>query len=223
MRAEHTAAVSIRCESWASFAKLRAVRAKTSVGSEVSELQITLLEIEPPVWRRVAVPSDLTLADLHLVLQAVMGWENQHLHQFETPEGDRYETHDLERDPDGPARGAYDASDVGLDEVLPRVGSTLRYMYDFGDGWEHRIELVAMRPRQVGERLLRCLGGERACPPEDCGGADGYAELRDALADPKHEQHEEFTAWLAAYRSGPFDAETFDLAEANGALRGLSL
>jgi hypothetical protein len=197
--------------------------ARTTSGSEVSELQITLLDVEPPVWRRVAVPSDLTLADLHLVVQAVMGWENLHLHQFETPDGIRYETHDLERDPDGLDRGARDASDVELHEVLPRVGSALRYEYDFGDGWEHRIELVAVRPPEVGERTLRCLAGERACPPEDCGGALGYAELLAALADPARGRHQELTEWLAAHHSGPFDAEAFDLAEANGALRGLSL
>src|SRR5438132_6528213 len=72
-----------------------------SSASEVSELRITLLDVEPQVWRLIAVPTDLTLADLHIVLQAVMGWENRHLHQFETADGIRYETHDLERNPDG--------------------------------------------------------------------------------------------------------------------------
>jgi hypothetical protein len=185
----------------------------------VYELEIALLDIEPRIWRRVAVPADLTLADLHRVIQMAMGWYDLHLHQFVAADGARYEAHNPEIDPDGPSSGVRDVRKVRLGDLLGSPGDALRYDYDFGDGWEHRVELIAVRPSVGGEQLPRCLAGERAHPPEDCGGPWGYQELLEALADPKHERHDELTQWLDGYESVGFDPEAFDIEAGNERLR----
>ena len=191
-----------------------------SVGA-VCELQVTLLAVDPPVWRRVAVRSDLLLADLHHVIQAAMGWSDAHLHEFVTADGVRFAANDPAIDPDGRGPDVHAAQGVRLLDVLPQPGAALRYAYDFGDGWEHRVELLAVRPPGAGERTATCVAGERACPPEDCGGPGGYADLVAALADPAHARHPELVEWLAASTRAGFDPEVFDLAATNTHLQTL--
>ena len=106
-----------------------------------------------------------------------------------------------------------------MQDVLPRKGAKLLYQYDFGDGWEHLIKVVAIRPSEPGEKAPRCLDGERACPPEDCGGPYGYPELLAAIADPKHPNHADLAEWIG----DDIDCEAFDLSEVNGILSGSSL
>jgi len=79
------------------------------------------------------------------------------------------------------------------------------YTYDFGDGWEHSVTLEAILPQEPGLDYPRCLGGERACPPEDCGGTYGYAEFLAAIRDPEHEEHQSMLEWVG----GAFDPEHF--------------
>jgi len=104
-----------------------------------------------------------------------------------------------------------DEDAVTLAEVCPKAKSKLTYEYDFGDSWEHVIEVQKIVKAEEGVDYPVCLAGAGACPPEDCGGLWGYYDMLDALADPKHERHEELTEWL----DGPFDPEAFDMDEVN--------
>ena len=173
-------------------------------------LSVTLRHVRPPVWRRFTIRDDARFDELHDVLQAVMGWQDSHLHQFETGER-RIGLPDL--DLPGPPE---DEHRVRLREVLRRRGDRVRYEYDFGDGWEHDVELVEVRPHEPGSRYPVILGGRRACPPEDCGGPGGYANLLAALRSPEHPDHQMLTEWIG----GRFDAERFDAGELNRRFHG---
>ena len=171
----------------------------------VHRLKVTLAGIRPPIWRRLLVPSDVTLARLHRILQAAMGWQDRHLHRFRVgaaASGDRVRREEVS------ARGERTAR---LIEVAPSPADRLRYEYDFGDGWEHDVVVEAMLPPEPGRHYPVCVAGKRACPPEDCGGAWGYGGLLDAVGDPGHPAHAELVAWLG----GPFDPEAFDLEGIN--------
>lgn len=182
------------------------------------QMKITLMDIDPPVWRRLLVRSDTTLADLHAIVQAAMGWTNSHLHQFKI-EGVRFSypyepVHLLELT-------AIDSTAVHLYNVIPinlqyRGDShpTIEYAYDFGDGWLHLLEFEAVLQAKPGQKTPVCIEGARACPPEDCGGPHGYRELLAALKDPKHPAHEMYRDWI-----GGFDPEEFNVKETNGRIR----
>jgi hypothetical protein len=161
------------------------------------------------------VRSNITLAKLHDIVQVVMGWTDSHLHQFVTRDETRYAVPSPYGDPDWDEQVS-NSRKARVHDVLPAKGTQLLYQYDFGDGWEHLIEVVDVRPPEPGTRYPRCLAGERRCPPEDCGGPYSYPELLAALANPKHPEHEELTEWIG----GEFDAEAFDLDEVNEALAG---
>lgn len=142
-----------------------------------------------------------------------MGWTDSHLHQFRV--GDVvYGEPDRELEP-----GPVDDRRVTLNQIAPRATSACIYEYDFGDGWEHLIEVEDEVPAaETGGVIPRCLDGERACPPEDCGGAPGYQEILLALADATHPEHDEWREW-----TGPtFDPAAFDLEGVNQALRRFS-
>jgi len=173
--------------------------------SAVYQLKVTLLNTAPPIWRRFQVEGDTTLDRLHEILQIVMGWENYHLYQF-TVDGVEYS------EPDAslglPVKSSRTAR---LSQIAPRPGVRFLYIYDFGDNWEHEILVEKIALADVGVRYPVCLAGERACPPEDCGGVWGYAELLDIIRDPSHERYEEMVEWLG----GSFDPEAFDLDAVN--------
>ncbi len=194
----------------------RALASRASTGAEVYQLKVTLLGSEPPVWRRFAVPANITLAKLHDVIQIVMGWYDCHLHEFYTRDGTRYRARDPDLDLDWDA-GTIDERKARLRDVIQRAKQRFFYDYDFGDGWEHGLELEKRIPPEPGVKYPVCLAGERACPPEDCGGVWGYGELIEAIRDPKHERHEELREWLG----GPFDPEAFDIEQTNTLLRKL--
>ena len=134
-------------------------------------IKITLDDVTPQVWRLVEVPSDMLLPELHDVIQDVMGWENRHLHMFFAGEqsfgdGQRYEMRfSLDEDDDG--TGLCE-DDFRVGDLLSEVGDSLGYEYDFGDSWGHRLIVDGFGQ---GATSAICLGGEGACPPEDCGGA----------------------------------------------------
>lgn len=201
---------------------------------EVHELKITLKGSKPAIWRRIAVANDIRLSKLHEVIQIVMGWDNEHLHQFTIPNArpkptreylasldfqKRYEMLAMHRDPcwSDPRmeiEGAEDERKVPLRELAPAVGSEFIYEYDFGDGWEHQIEVVKIGPPAEGVKYPVCLAGKLACPPEDCGGIWGYYDMLEILKDPKHERFEELSEWI----DGEFDAEYFNLEQVNAKL-----
>jgi len=178
-------------------------------GVSVHQLKVTLLGVEPPVWRRLLVAPETKLSELHHILQAVMEWENDHLHDF-TIDGRRY---------GGSARTPWeDSSDEArtrLSRVVRGIGAKFRYTYDFGDSWEHEIVVEDMIPAQEGVRYPICVAGERAGPPEDVGGAWGYSDFLQAIGDPEHPDHEDMLCWVG----GSFDPEAFDIEQVNKLLR----
>jgi hypothetical protein len=192
----------------------RARRAAIPPG-QLYQLKITLRGVsKPPVWRRIAVPSGLALDVLHEVILRAMGWDGGHLHVF-TAAGEEYGVPDAEL-------GYADERGVTLGEVLPRPGGTIRYTYDFGDGWEHDVVLEKVLPAGSGAVGPSCLAGKGACPPEDCGGVWGYADLKEILADPDDEEHKDLLEWLGLDSAADFDPAEFRLDEVNARLSYLA-
>jgi hypothetical protein len=181
--------------------------AKTKEPTQVYQLKITLRDIKPPVWRRAQV-KDCSLSKLHDIVQACMGWDGYHLHAFEIG-GEQYS----EPDPDGMME-TEDETRVKLSQVVAQGFKKFTYTYDFGDNWQHTIQVEKVLDAESGVHYPRCLAGKRACPPEDCGGPWGYQEFLEAIRDPEHEQHEDMTEWIG----GEFDPEKFDLEAVNEAL-----
>lgn len=184
---------------------------KRSAGpAPIYQIKVSLRGAKPPIWRRLEVPANISLARLHTVIQVAFGWQDYHMHVFETPYGQfGTPSEDLDHRAEKP---------VFLEQVLPKVKSRVRYTYDFGDDWEHDIVLEKILDRDSAGRYPRCTGGRRAGPPEDCGGIWGYAELVEVLGDPGHPEHEERLEWLGLEEAGDFDPVEFDAEEVNEAL-----
>ena len=166
-----------------------------------ARLRITMRAVVPRVERVIDVPDTITLDELHEVLQVALGWTDSHLHQFRT-DTTIYAVPFEDWD-DGEAE--VDERGVPLSALAPRFV----YAYDLGDGWEHDVQVLGR-----GDQLPGCVGGEGACPPEDCGGPYGYTELLEALADRRHPEHRSMRTWVGD-RLGPFDQETTALRVRN--------
>jgi Plasmid pRiA4b ORF-3-like protein len=186
---------------------------KASRSSEIYQIKMTLRNIRPPVWRRVLVPSDFTLGQLHQVIQTAMGgWIDYHLHEFDIA-GTPYGVPLAPGENDWGAPPVNDESRVKLADIVGE-GSKFRYTYDFGDDWDHDLVVEKVLPIDPKVSYPVCIKAKRACPPEDCGGPWGYAELVEILADPAHEEYEERLEWVG----GRFDPEAFDVGEINSVL-----
>lgn len=178
----------------------------------VYQLKLSLRYVEPPVWRRLLVRGDATLSKLSRIIQIAMGWEDEHLHcfnfgnmKFGVP------------DRDFPQLRLVDERRPTLDQLALEKGKKFQYEYDFGDGWLHEIKVEKISEPDATKGLAVCLGGERACPPEDCGGPGGYEDLLEAIKDENHECHEDMIDTFGE----DFDAEAFDLESVNAELRRL--
>lgn len=182
---------------------------------QVYELAIRLFDATVPIERRVLVPAQICLPDLHLVIQAAMGWSNYHLHLFGLDEGTVYAEPELDE------LDVVDETDVRLSALLGGPGHALTYEYDFGDRWRHRIVLLDVQYGNARAAVPACVGGRGACPPEDCGGVTGYAELCRAIADPEAEDHGGWLEWASPSPAEPFDPDAFDRAAAERRVRGL--
>jgi hypothetical protein len=182
--------------------------------STVYQLKITLMDIDPPIWRRVVVPGEIRLSGLHNVIQEAMGWTNSHLHDF-LIEKKRYSKPDLEFD----SGKVLSESTHRLSQVAERKGMRFFYEYDPGDGWGHEIVVEDIAPAMKKDFRPTCLDGDRACPPEDCGGPGGYEELVESMKGPDNERRREFIDWLGE----DFDPESFSLAETNKGLRRIKI
>ena len=163
-------------------------------------LKATLLDVTPPVWRELRLPSQVTLRVLHELFQVAFGWEDRHLHEWQI----RGVTYALP-DEDSWGEEIADESAFLLGDVTEEDDS-FTYLYDFGDGWEHLVEVLAVEPFDATVAPVSCLDGARSAPPEDCGGPSGYEHLLDALADPDDAEHEEMLIWAGE----GFDPEFFD-------------
>ncbi len=169
------------------------------------QLKITLLDTKPPVWRRILVDPATTLDELHDYIQAAMGWWNCHLYEF-TIARSRYGVPDPDWDIGLPMQHAHR---FALSK-LAAVGDSFRYTYDFGDGWEHKVTVEKSVARTAAMTVPACVGGRRACPPEDCGGPWGYRELLSIVGDPSHPEHAERMAWLDGWEWDVSDPDAFD-------------
>jgi hypothetical protein len=188
----------------------RTKAAAADVENPIYQLRITLLHSEPSIWRRIQI-HDCTLSQLHEYIQDVMGWEEHHLHQF-IIQGEYYGDPEMLEGCE-----AIDSTKTQLSELIARYGKRLkcRYEYDFGDSWLHEIKFEGFVAAEPKAEYPRCIEGERACPPEDCGGIYGYHNLLNALTDPKHPDHAEFSEWY----DDEFDAAAFDAATATAAMK----
>ena len=189
-------------------------RGRPSGSRNIHRLKVTLRGTKPTIWRRFEVPSDITLARLHTVIQLGFGWQNSHLFVFETAAG-RFGSYD----PDLEIRSA---ASKKLSAVADWPGDKIRYEYDFGDSWEHDVVVEAVEPAKPGIAYPRCTGGRRAGPPEDSGGVWGYSDLLNTLANPRHEDHSQVLWWLGIETASEFDPAKFDLDASNAALARIS-
>ena len=169
------------------------------------QLRIRLLDVRPPIWRRVLVPATITLDRLHAVVQEAMGWSDMHLHEFQLGR-ERWGDVDIEDD----GGRLLDEFDVRLRSIAAR-GDRLRYVYDLGDDWHHEIAVEGEVDGIAGELYPLCVDGAGACPPEDSGGTAGYRDILEAPARPRSRRHRDILQWLG----GPFDPEEFSMEEVN--------
>jgi len=172
------------------------------------QLRIELKHVEPLVWCRIVVPQNVTLQKLHPTLLWAMGWQGGHLHEFEIARLH----YGMPPDEDWPDnRPVLDESRFKLSSFIETGLRRFKYIYDFGDYWEHVVVVEGMHHRNPGSQPVARLAGENACPPEDVGGAPGYVEFLTAIHDRTHEEHADLLQWVG----GSFDPTAFDLADIN--------
>lgn len=181
---------------------------------EYYQVLITMREIEPPVWRRLLIPTGITFYRFHKIIQAAFGWQDYHLFCFELEDreicipDDEY-PHPLPQ---------HNAKRVKIDEVLPGKPE-MAYAYDFGDGWEHQVIVEGTEVLVVEKPIAFCLAGARCRPPEDVGGVGGYYDFLEIIADAKHDEYDDMLAWAEKDTGGrKYDPEYFYLPEVNRAL-----
>lgn len=161
--------------------------------TEIARLRIVLEGMDDPVFRRIEVATATRLDRLHDVLQAAMGWENYHLYEFGVGRFIRYGL----PDPGWPDPDLRSVRRATLSRLLDQAGpdGSFHYTYDFGDDWLHTVTLELVNDADPEVAHPRLLDAEGRCPPEDCGGAGGYARYLEAISDPRHEDHEEMVEW----------------------------
>jgi hypothetical protein len=186
---------------------------KQDTPNQVYQLKITLDSSKPPIWRRILVPAEASLASLHKMIQVVMGWSDAHLHQFIVDETYYGVPDDLA---DGPDEGdLIDEASVSLQQLVTAPAFRFLYEYDFGDNWLHEILVEEIGSAEAGKSYPICLAGEKKTPPEDCGGIWGFYDLLEAVGDPDHPEHEEMLDWLGE----DFNQDEFDLPALNQQLK----
>lgn len=210
--------------------------------TEIARIKVTLQGIRPPIWRRLEVSTETTMAHLSDVIQAGFGWTNSHLHEFEVGKRSEAGCRRIGMPDLGADDGLLPTTDAELAELFPWLAAAqarllfpppledeatvslaaalegglrkLTYTYDFGDNWKHLLQVEKLQDADSSLLYPRCTAGRRAAPPEDCGGLWGYEHLRAVLADPSHEEYAELRE-----QHPYFDPEEFDLAAADAAVR----
>lgn len=154
--------------------------------------KIDLINTKPLVSRTIKVSSETTLYLMHNIIQTVMGWGNRHWYEFSINNLRFADSRLMDED----FGDMTDVKTVLLEDVFPKTGATAIYLYDFGDGWKHQLELIEISNAPQNELLPSFVSGQNACPPEDCGGTFRYRELLKILTDPSHEEYESIVKWL---------------------------
>ncbi len=177
------------------------------------QIQIALRRSSPKIWRRILVSPDVLLADLHKIIQTTMGWTNSHLHQFikdrtfYAPKADEDDFWEESND--------ISYTHIKISDLLKKEKDRMIYEYDFGDGWEHDIILERIEADGDNKNTPVCVAGKNNCPPEDCGGVWGYANMLEILSNPEHEEYNEYMEWCGE----GFDPKYFDKDEVNEQLK----
>jgi hypothetical protein len=192
-------------------------RSAPSSTNMIVHIKIKLLGVsKPPVWRRLQLHADTRLDHLHEMIVTAFGWQDYHMHVF-TSGPEEFGLPD-------PELGHTDERRISLGQLIGGIGDRLRYTYDFGDDCEHEIVIEDLLDTDPDTHYPVLVAAKGACPPEDCGGPWGYADLKAILADPSHEQHREMLDWLGLDNSSAFDPNAIptDQIEQNLALSNAS-
>ena len=169
----------------------------------IAHIHIALNDIEPEIWRRVAVPLDLSLKGLHDIIQAVMGWQDYHLFEFTI--GERvYGLTDPGWDY---GRKIFKAKLAKLATFVAQGVDAFGYVYDMGDNWQHTVTVEAVEPGDAAQKYPLFIDGARRAPPEDVGGLPGYYEFIEAVSKPRHREHGRMLEWYGR----PYDPNDIDL------------
>ena len=184
-----------------------------STSNLIFQFKITLGGIQPPIWRRIQVPRHYSFWDLHVAVQDSMGWLDYHLHIFRFRKPHKRVTVEIgitgdEMDDNITLPGW----EISMADYFTEPGSLALYEYDFGDSWEHDLLLEGILLKEKGVKYPRCIAGERACPPEDCGGVPGYYRLLEILNNPKHDEYQETIDWLKGHAKSyyPYRPDEFE-------------
>jgi hypothetical protein len=181
---------------------------KTHRPESIYQFKVTLKEIEPPIWRRIQVPAGYSFWDLHVAIQDALGWLDYHLHVFRVrPKHQRKLLEIGIPDEEWDDRIVLPGWEVSIGDYFTQPGINIAYEYDFGDGWEHEVLLEGILLKEDGVSYPRCIAGQRAGPPEDCGGVPGYYRLLEIIKNPDDEEYEETMAWLKGHAKNyyPYD------------------
>ena len=179
----------------------------------VYQFRIELSEIEPTIWRVIQVPSKYNFWDLHVAIQDSMGWLDYHLHAFRVRMPHKRKIVEIGI----PTDDYYDEPvlpgwEIPITDYFTEPGKSAPYDYDFGDGWEHIILLEGILLKEDGVKYPKCIAGERACPPEDCGGVHGYYNFLEIIGNPNHPEYQEYIAWLKGHAKNyyPYEQDKFN-------------
>jgi len=185
----------------------------------VYQIKCKLLHTKPVVFRTLLVDSNASFYELHHILQIAMGWFNYHLFNF------RYHDYYLELPnaedemyKDFTRFQKVDPRTITLKEFFISLKSKITYTYDFGDSWQHEIELQKVIEPDVSMQLPLCIKGKYSCPPEDCGSIPGYYNLIEIMKKPNHNEYKEYVEWLGGE---PYDMTAFDVNFVNEELQHL--
>lgn len=185
-----------------------------SIKTTSLRIKATLKDVAPEVTRWFAVPLTIRLDRLHLVLQAAFGWTNTHLYLFDAG-GARWGVPDEV----GFIDDASDARKTRLYDIVRDTGAkTIRYVYDFGDNWDHVIKIEKWVETGGLEGLPFLIDAKGRCPPEDVGGPPGYEDFLAAIADPAHPEHAAMRTWIG----GDFNPAVFNRKALTAAVDALA-
>jgi hypothetical protein len=190
---------------------------------QIYQIKVVLEESNPPIWRCIQVPENYSFWDLHIAIQDAMGWYDCHLHQFEI-EDSQGEQITIARPDEEFGDTLRIEWETFIADYFSLKNKKAEYIYDFGDYWRHSVTLEKILPIETTQKYPRCIAGERACPPEDCGGVDGYQDLIDILNNPDHEEYQNMLDWLdREWKPEEFNAEDVDFQDPKQCLKEASV